>query len=519
MLILFAHIQVRNSFADNAPSLNFTSIVGSISESAAVDSMVLDVNGRPIILAASDTDDGVNKLLSFKILESDARQYFEVLSSGSIRLRKLVDYESRKQFVFHVQVSDGGQPPLLSAESAKVTIDVINTNDCQPVFDAEDYNFTMTSPAFAHSVVGTVTAQDKDKLPVGELSYKLMSGNIDRLFHLNLSTGLLTLDRISNESAIRSLTVQAFDGFFTATSRIFVSFIPLASTGPKFASSLYRVFLAEKQSTGQKLLQLSLMDRYLNEQTHFQLLTRHSSFHLNSITGVLSSTGQALDHQLTPNITLEIEAVSLHQNVRRVARTRVIVDITDQNEAPSFSQPLYRIALPYWTAQHVPFFNITAIDKDDGNNATLTYSLVNEDTGTFFVDNTTGGLMLGKVLSQEQAVGKVLSIVIRATDHGQPALSCDTAVQVRIVSDTVPVFAPATYHVKIAEDLQIGSQVLSLGANYTSGNSSDVGREVVYAIISGDLFNNFDLDFHTGKSKQQTFFKLPFHRSKRSVST
>ena len=40
--------------------------------------MVVDVNGRPIILAASDADDGVNKVLSFKILESDARQYFEV---------------------------------------------------------------------------------------------------------------------------------------------------------------------------------------------------------------------------------------------------------------------------------------------------------------------------------------------------------------------------------------------------------------------------------------------------------
>ncbi|GAU98557.1 hypothetical protein RvY_09686-2 [Ramazzottius varieornatus] len=483
---------------DNPPSLNFTSIIGSISESSPVGSMVLDSSGRPIILAASDPDDGLNKLLSFSILESTAREHFQILPTGSIRLQKPVDYETRKQFIFHVQVSDSGQPPLLSAESAKVTIDVVNSNDCQPVFDAEEYNFTMTSPAFPNSIVGIVTATDKDNLPTSELSYKLMSGNIDRLFHLNSSTGVLSVERMTNESGIRSLVVQVFDGAFTATARVFVSFVPLDTSGPRFSNSSYLVLLRENQVTPQALLQLSIIGRYLNEQTHYMLLTSHPAFLLNSVTGVLSSTGVPLDHELTPNVTLQVEAVSIHLNIRRVARTNVTVTVTDANEVPSFTQSVYRIAIPYRTKELVSFANITALDNDDGENATLNYWLLDNQGGRFSVDNATGGLMLARKLSKEQDIGKVLTLRIGVADYGQPSLSAEAVVEVRVLSNTAPDFTQSVYSVKIPEDLQIGALVSSTTANYTSGNDSDAVRKVVYAIMGGDPFNNFDIDFHTG---------------------
>ena len=144
------------NLTDNVPKLNFTSIVGTISEAAYPGSMVLDGAGRPLILTAWDMDDGVNKRLTFSILETEPQTYFEILSTGAVRLRRVVDFELQRSYQFHVQVTDGGRPPLSSVESARVTVEVLNVNDCAPVFAESAYNFTVTTPALSGFRVGVI---------------------------------------------------------------------------------------------------------------------------------------------------------------------------------------------------------------------------------------------------------------------------------------------------------------------------------------------------------------------------
>ncbi|OWA49788.1 Fat-like cadherin-related tumor suppressor-like protein [Hypsibius exemplaris] len=488
---------------DNLPKLNFTSIVGSISETSPPGSMVLDISGRPLILTAWDMDDGPNKRLTFSILESEAQTHFEILSTGSVRLRKPVDFEKQQQYQFHVQVTDSGRPQLTSAESAKVTIDVVNVNDCAPLFSVKEYNFTVTTPAFSAFQVGTVMAIDPDTVDGNaNLSYKLSSGNVDKMFSINATTGVLALAKavFINESGIRSIVVQAFDGIFFSNVRIFVAFAPLEQTGIRFREPQYHFAVQENDHSKKELAVLSLVGLYLNEDFRFQLLTLHPAFSLNSVTGSLRTTGIALDREEVASLTLTVEAVSEGgHSGRGAARAEILINVTDVNDnTPRFSQTVYRLAVPVSTAPDTTLLVVNATDQDEGNNSALIYSIVSDSSEFFALDAQTGRLVLAKPLLREVMGRKLISLKIRVTDQGMPSLSSEAVVEIRIVSNAVPVFTDAEYRVQISETLEIGSPIITVQTKYSTGNGSAADRKTVYAIVSGDPFYNFDIDFLTG---------------------
>jgi len=60
--------------------------VGAISEAAPVNSVVLGVDGNPLVIQATDGDRNHNALLVFQIVDATARTFFSVDSgTGSIR--------------------------------------------------------------------------------------------------------------------------------------------------------------------------------------------------------------------------------------------------------------------------------------------------------------------------------------------------------------------------------------------------------------------------------------------------
>lgn len=60
--------------------------MGTISEAAPVNSVVLGEDGKPLVIKATDKDHNHNSLLVFQIIEETARGFFNVDSgTGSIR--------------------------------------------------------------------------------------------------------------------------------------------------------------------------------------------------------------------------------------------------------------------------------------------------------------------------------------------------------------------------------------------------------------------------------------------------
>lgn len=80
--------------------------------------------------------------------------------AGVIRTKARIDYESIKQIHLNAYVTDTGVPQLTS--TAEIIIDIINTNDNDPVFNSTDYKLSVLENSAKGTVVGKVAANDND---------------------------------------------------------------------------------------------------------------------------------------------------------------------------------------------------------------------------------------------------------------------------------------------------------------------------------------------------------------------
>ena len=76
---------------------------------------------------------------------------------------------------------------------------------------------------------------------------------------------------------------------------------------------------------------------------------------------------------------------------------------------------------------------------------------------------------------------------------GNPPLSAEASVRVRVIDKSMPVFDRQFYSATIAEDLSLGSPILSIRAE------SPKSRTLIYSVTQGNEFEEFGVDFSTGK--------------------
>ena len=100
-----------------------------ISEATAVD-------GRVLIVKATDGDQGLNAKLTYAIEQS--LQNFKINSkTGEITVLSLLDRETTSQYRFEVSATDHGNPPFKG--TANVHITVTDVNDNKPRFLQSNY--------------------------------------------------------------------------------------------------------------------------------------------------------------------------------------------------------------------------------------------------------------------------------------------------------------------------------------------------------------------------------------------
>jgi protocadherin Fat 1/2/3 len=87
---VIVHVLDRN---DNAPRFTQPVYRGSVSEAAAIGSLVLTNTSTPLVITARDQDSELNALLSYDIIETLPRKFFHIDSSTG----KLFD----KGFIFY----------------------------------------------------------------------------------------------------------------------------------------------------------------------------------------------------------------------------------------------------------------------------------------------------------------------------------------------------------------------------------------------------------------------------------
>lgn len=167
------------------------------------------------------------------------------------------------------------------------------------------------------------------------------------------------------------------------------------------------------------------------------------------MTGAISTT-RVLDREERSNYTLLITA-SDRGHPPLISTALLRITLSDENDnSPTFTRKTYRTTLREDLPVGSEVIHLIARDADEGLNSIVTYSLVEENSGNFLVDGSTGVIQLTKPLDRETRSQHVFRAV--ATDgcrQGPRSSVAIVTIQVEDINDNPPSCIEETMRVSV----------------------------------------------------------------------
>lgn len=484
---LLIHLKDEN---DNPPVFLQREFKGVISESAPINSIVLTHENTPFVIRASDADCDQNAMLIYQIVEPFAHNYFAIDSNtGAIRITTALDFEQRSVYHFTVQVHDLGMPRLFAEKAANVTIEIIDVNDCPPVFSQEVYEATIIVPTYKGVEVIKVNATDSDSGPNAKLFFSFSEGNIGDKFKMDPVTGIISIQNVTQLRSRYELKVRVSDGRFATVATVKISVSENKENKLKFTKESYKAYVQENYSEKKTLAVIAAVGNQVNEPLFYKILNPDKRFEISRTSGVISTTGIPFDRETkdTFDIVIEVTREDTSEDGAHVLVTVIVEDVNDHQ--PMFVNLPYHALVQMDAEEGQVIRQVTAVDKDMGTNADIHYYL--KEHQDHFQISPSGEISLKKKFEKE-SLNTDFVIVVMAKDNGEPALSTEAEVPVTVVNKAMPVFERPFYSIEIPENIQLHTPVLHVQA------SDSEGPRVVYTISEGDPFKQFSIDFNTG---------------------
>ncbi|XP_075131456.1 protocadherin gamma-C5-like [Leptodactylus fuscus] len=499
---------------DNSPVFQNTERTIKITELAAVGT-------RFPLERAQDPDLGTNSVSSYKL---SPNKYFSLnvqtrkneRPSPVLVLEKALDREEQAEHKLVLTALDGGSPPR--SGTSLITITVIDQNDNAPVFDNAFYKISLKENAQLKTLVIRLNATDKDEGPNGEISYSfedILSEDITNIFSLDDKTGEIRLKGLldyekhhSYEISVKALDhgVPEMEGHCVIQVDIedvndnapeihissLVSSIP-EDTPPGTTVGLLRVSDQDSGKNGEVHLEISpdLPFMITSTQNHYSLVTDGflDREHASQYTVVLQATDMG-DPQLKTQTAINISVMDINDNPPSFERSVVNVDVKENNKPGAL------------------LCTVSASDKDFGENAHITYSIINSlingspAMSFIYMDTQNGNIYAQQSFDYEQA--QVLQFTIRAEDSGTPRLSSNSTVYLHILdeNDNQPLilYPGNSRHVPaqqpVPRSLPVGSLITKVVAIDTD---SGYNAWLHYNIARATELSLFKVAPHTGE--------------------
>ncbi|XP_045763036.1 fat-like cadherin-related tumor suppressor homolog isoform X2 [Maniola jurtina] len=488
------HVLDRNEFP---PVLLQREYRGRISEAANAGALVSDAAGapgEPLVLATADGDSPANQQRAFDILEPAARALFRLdPTTGALQLAAPLDHELQPRHTFTVRVVDAGEPRLPSASTARVTVDVVNVNDCPPAFSQATYQATVLLPTAPDVLVLTLSASDADD-PAGlaPLKFDIIDGDSRGAFALSAAGELRVADPAPLAGSHR-LRVRVSDGAFASSARVEVRVRETDNAGLAFQKADYYGSVVENSTKPAVVAVLAVLGAALNEHVHFRILNPVEGFEVGATSGAVRSTGRALDREARDAYTLLLQARSAGAGgaAERVAHARLHVAVTDVNDnCPVFVEQPYAAAVAAGAEPGTAVVRVRAVDLDANDNGEVRYEMKRGHGELFRVDRRSGQVTLKQTLD---AHNQLYTLVVAAFDGGTPACGAQAEVAVRVWGGgAAPAWPAAHVELRVREDAAPGEP---LGAPLQA--RSPLARQLIYTLHDGaaDLF---EIHFDTG---------------------
>ena len=447
---------VDESPTNNVPTFtDGDSTTRTVAENTATDTNI----GSAI--TATDADDDT---LTYSISGTDSASFGIVNTSGQLKTKADLNYETKSSYTVTVSVSDGEG----GSDSISVTINVTDVNET-PVFS----DGTTTTRAIAENVganinIGTaVKAADPDT--DDSLTYTL--GSTDAAsFAIDDKTGQLktkvALDFETKSSY--SVTVTATDaGNLTDNIKVTINVTNLDET-PSNNPPIFD----DGDETTREIAENTPADRNIGDpvsaadadsNTLAYLLSGDdaSSFDIVSTTGQLK-TNAALNYEDKDTYQVKVSVL----DGSSTDTIDVTINVTDVNEAPVFADDSTTLSVAENTAASTNIGSaITATDPDGDD---LTYSLEGSDAASFDIVSTTGQLKTKAALDYEDETS--YSVTLKASDDN---LSDTISVTINVTDvdeNSAPAFATESTTRSVAENTGPG---VNIGAAVSATDADD----------------------------------------------
>nr|XP_046190390.1 cadherin-11-like [Oncorhynchus gorbuscha] len=259
---------------DNPPKFPQSVYAMSVSE----DKVSGEEVGR---LKAKDPDLGENGLVSYRFIEGDGMTVFEITTDtdtreGVIKLRKPVDFETKRAYTLRVEASNTHLDPRFIAwgpykDTATVKV-MVEDADEPPAFLATSYSFEVEENARDGTVVGRVHAKDTDVAnnPVRYMIPRYT--DVEQFFSVGPEDGIIKTTRPLDRETLpwHNISVSATEigGHHQDTKvRVNIKVKDMNDNAPEFATQ-NEILVCENVSPGKLIETVSAVDK--DEMVHRQ---------------------------------------------------------------------------------------------------------------------------------------------------------------------------------------------------------------------------------------------------------
>lgn len=382
---------------------------------------------------------------------------FAINDEGEIRLTKNQFLDREKLSIIHIQIiaEDSYGRALTAKKSfANVTIEVLDINDSAPKFLNTMKNGIIYAVLSESSLPNTMIVQlesyDPDEGLSGQVRYELINeGELPKLLSLNAKTGELKTSKFltgRGRSEPYEIAVRAIDNgnLIPKQRSLFTDQVLHIYIGDTFRNDGTPYFLnaqdeeaniLENSPVNTKVFQVMAKDPDDASTPSGMLRYRIQDdiedakyFKIESLSGLVTNT-KVLDREVKSKYNIIIEVSDQGDPIQVSTRVLKINVLDVDDEEPVFVRDTNAKPIEFTVLEEqssgIILGNVTAIDKDVGENGAIDYGIIDGNELEFFkliVANSSALITTTKPIDREEYDKFVLTIKcfkMAASSHGQ----------------------------------------------------------------------------------------------------
>lgn len=403
--------------------------------------------------------------------------------SGTISVDRELDFTFVGHYILTVRATDGGNPALSAAATARIAISHLNFSS--PRFTQLEYQAETLENVPVGSFVTNITA-----ISNSELIYNIVQGNNEKSFGINCYTGVIVTQKSLDFETTASyiLVIQAINmAGIVSNATLKIQVVDKNDNRPIFQELFYSGSISEaapinsvvlNENGSPLVIQAIDSDRNKNSLLVFEIVedTAKLFFTVDSGTGSIRNIA-SLDYETLSDFYFHVNVRdSGSPELTAESPAKVLIKVVNINDSPPrFSQSTYDTVVLLPTYSGIEILRVEASDPDKITNSI--YYLTDNNLEPFAIDPSTGIITVkNSKLSQDR-----YCFNIKASD-GRYSCTALVTVIVREAMDSGLSFSQPFYFSSVLENT---SNISTLIVVNVIGNH--LNEPVKYAVLNAGI--------------------------------